>query len=94
MKKLNITKIVKGIIFVAIGVVFLFVSFYNIVPTTIILNEGFENTNVGFTDVLIYLDLQDYWNEFFKPNIINFVLSGLFILLGLIEFKEAFTDGS
>jgi len=86
MKNVNITKIIKGLVFIVIGILFMVVRFYAISSVT---SEG-----IGFFHIGIYFNLEDYWDEFFKPNIMNFVFSGLFILLGLIEFKEAIADGS
>jgi len=86
--KVNIIKLklVKALIFIAIGIVFMYANFYIISWT----NADGE----GFMDITRQSLLEENWFELFKPTIISNILGTLFILLGIIEIKEAITDGN
>ena len=77
LKKPNLTKLIKAIVFIAISVMFLTVTFHKI--------EMIEENYYSFIG-------QFY--EFFKPLIANYIFSGLFALLGILELKEAFNNGN
>ena len=86
MLKMKLTKVIKGIIFIAIGILMFTVKFYAI---------SYANADgTGFLDIIRFYSLEENWFELFKPTIINLILGGLFIALGLLEFKEAITHGN
>jgi hypothetical protein len=64
----------------------MFVKFYEI---------SYANADgKGFLDIIRFYDLEQNWFELFKPTIISNVLGILFILVGTLEIKEAFTHGN
>jgi hypothetical protein len=89
-KKPNQTKLIKAIVFIAISVMFLTVTFYNI-KTSIMVDEYEITIQRMFDMPYIYIS---YFNDFFKPLIANYIFSVLFALLGILEVKEAFKDGN
>jgi multidrug transporter EmrE-like cation transporter len=76
LKKPNLTKLIKAIIFIAISVMFLTVTFHKIE-----------------IDMSNYYSFHQQFYELFKPLIANYIFSGLFALLGILELKEAFSNG-
>ncbi|MCK9575889.1 MAG: hypothetical protein M0R51_08090 [Clostridia bacterium] len=75
MKKLEL---IKGIMFVLVGIVFLFVSFWSI-SLDVVTPSGIEHTldSDGF---IVF-----YWWQIFQPTIWNWILSILFVGIGTIE---------
>jgi len=77
-------------IFIAISAIFLTVTFYSIETTVMI--DGYEITIQGMFDTPN--GATRFFGEFFKPLIANYILSVLFALLGILEIKEAFSNGN
>ena len=81
-------KISKGIIFIAIGLLFLFVTFYNVVESVNILGD-----EVSFFHFANYYNAYEFSNntlfDFVRPTILNYLFSILFIILGTIEIIES-----
>lgn len=73
IKKKNGIKIAKGVVFLLLAVLFLFITTYNVKT---------EISNIGF---------QAY---FFAKNYLNFAVSILFAVLGILELKEGATNGN
>ena len=71
--------IFKGIIFIAIGMCFFSVKFYEI--QSVVFLQELNN------DVFAYIPnhFASYFNEFFKQSGMNVLFSVLFIALGIIE---------
>lgn len=88
--KPNLTKLIKAIVFIAISVMFLTVTFYKINSSIIVSGDEYSFENV----LLVYSAITKYFNDFFKPLIANYIFSGLFALLGILELKEAFSNGN
>lgn len=89
-KKPNQTKLIKAMIFIAISALFLTVTFHEI--NTSILIDEYEITIQRMFD--IPNGVTTYFNDFFKPLMANYIFSVLFALLGILEIKEAFSDGN
>jgi hypothetical protein len=89
-KKPNLTKLIKAIVFIAISVMFLTVTFYSIKTSVII--DGYEITIQRMFDTPN--GATRFFGEFFKPLIANYIFSVLFALLGILEIKEAFSNGN
>lgn len=79
-------KISKGVIFLLIGILFLFVTFYNIQELPFDNDYSF----VDYIRLIIYSGISEKFYDFFKPTIFNYLFSLLFIALGALEIKEAY----
>jgi hypothetical protein len=76
-------KIVKGIIFITIGILFLFVTFYNYHSYAIINDREFS-----FYEYLVIF--RDYdLNHFFRETIFNYIFAILFMGLGVLEIIDS-----
>lgn len=89
-KKPNQTKLIKAMIFIAISAIFLTVTFHEI--NTSILIDEYEITIQRMFD--IPNGVTTYFSDFFKPLMANYIFSVLFALLGILEIKEAFSNGN
>jgi multidrug transporter EmrE-like cation transporter len=89
LKKPNLTKLIKAIIFIAISVMFLTVTFYEI--NFFIEYENFQNISFYNSHFQIYG--LEVFSKHFAENSFNYVFSILFALLGILELKEAFSNG-
>ena len=89
--KMNL-KISKGIVFLSIGILFLFVTFYSVsnqITVAIYDREfTFHHLFLFATGGGIDFDITD----FIKANLLNYVFSILFIILGSLEITEALKD--
>jgi uncharacterized membrane protein YcfT len=87
--KLNWLKIIKGLAFIGVAILFLFVMFYNIVnEITVELASG-EEVIIGMGAHGWYY----YVERYFVEKIYNYIFSGLFFLIGIIEIKEGIKNG-
>lgn len=78
-------KIVKGIVFLIIGVIFLFVTFYQV--NDIAIKNGAELNLFNTIRFLADLDFSD----FIIANSYNYLFSGLFGILGILELVDSVT---
>ena len=77
MIKINkLLKIIKGVLFIVIGLLFVFVTFYNI-------KQG-ENLN----EIMFY-DFKNQQDMVIAKTIFNYIFSVLFVMVGVLEIKEA-----
>lgn len=74
-KKNNSIKIIKGVVFLLLAVLFLFVTFYDIRP---------EYDGLPFQEFYV----RQNFNEYFKNTYLNFAFSILFAIIGILELKE------
>jgi len=81
VKKKNGIKIAKGVVFLLLAVLFLFIVFYDI-------NQSYN----GRTFDPFYVDI--YFDEYFRNTYLNFAVSILFAVLGILELKEGATNGN
>ena len=86
-QKPNLIKLIKAAIFIVIGILFLFVVFYDI-------QKIIEYNGIfwGINNPMVW-NYGDVFDLFFKQTIFNYIFSSLFILLGILELKEAFSNG-
>lgn len=84
------TKIIKAIIFFALAIMFLLVSFFQI--NEVITLEGGSLTFEQFIKGP-YIS-ENYFKYFFAETWHNYAISGLFALLGILELKEGVFNGN
>lgn len=80
-KRSNSIKIIKGVVFLLLAVLFLFVTFYNIRP---------EYDGLPFREFYV----QQNFNEYFKNTYLNIAFSILFAIIGILELKEGANNGN
>ena len=81
-------KVIKGIILIIIGIMFLFVTFYNVVESLNIL--GRDVTLFSFTYAYGYYDgTGKTLYDFIQPTIINYLFAILFMGLGVLEIIDS-----
>jgi len=78
---MNKKKIIKGLFFIAIAILFLFVKFYNIFGDT---SDADLFTDFRY-DVISGLDVTRY----FKETLLNIAFAILFMVVGILEIEEA-----
>ena len=80
-KKKNGIKIAKGVVFLLLAVLFLFIVFYDI-------NQNYDGKPFDF-----FYENRDF-DEYFRNTYLNFAVSVLFAVLGILELKEGATNGN
>ena len=85
MKLKNLIKISKGILFIAVGILFLYVVFYDI---QFVVDYDGKLIDLKGYEIWVQTNAKDY----FKETILNYAFSALFIVLGILEIGEVFTN--
>lgn len=86
--KINKLKLIKGISFVVVAILFLFSKFYNITRY-----HTFEGNELDLWRLSFTIGDRSYFDLIWQKTIINFIFSGLFFIIGVIEIKEAVRNG-
>ena len=84
------TKIIKAIIFFALAIMFLLVSFVQVNEIITVENESFIIRQY----ILNPYAFEEYFKYFFAETWHNYAISGLFALLGILEMKEGVFNGN
>ncbi|MCK9576856.1 MAG: hypothetical protein M0R51_13205 [Clostridia bacterium] len=86
-KKINIFKIIKGSLFVLVGIIFIFAKFWEISLTV---NAYLSDGSIG--DYIFTITRADfipnYWEQIFSISGINWIFSALFFGIGVTEIIE------
>jgi len=77
-------KVSKGIIFIIIGILFLWVTFYNVKDSVDILGDDVNLFRFSYA-YGVFRSTGKTLYDFIQPTIINYLFSVLFVALGFIE---------
>jgi len=80
-KPIKVINIMKGVVFLLLAVLFIFVRFYNI---------SAEVNGLPYQEFYV----RQYFNEFFKNTYLNYIISALFVVIGILELKEGANNGN
>lgn len=83
-------KIVKGLLIIALGLLFLTVKFYNILDTITVEENVYQIRDLF--NLLTMFDKEGFamfFNQFFQTTGVNVVIGFLFIVIGVFEIIEA-----
>ncbi len=89
MEKANLLKLLKGLLFIGVAILFLLVRFYEIDR---FFTMG-ENVVDLWTQSFTAWRDSSWFDLIWQKTIFNFIFSGLFLIIGVIEIKEAVKRG-
>ena len=89
MKK-KTSKIIKGLVFLALAVLFMITPFFDKVDTIDVMIGNYNYEDVTTTILKSY---PEFSLNFIKETWHNYAIGGLFIILGVLELKEGMFNG-
>ena len=88
--KIKTSKIIKGLVFLALAVLFMITPFFNKVDTIDVMIGNYNYQDVSITILKSYPELS---LNFRKETWHNYAIGSLFIILGILELKEGVFNG-